>query len=252
MKISLITVSYNSEETIGDTFDSVERQIIDGFDLEYIHIDGLSRDKTIEISNNYRNIISKSISENDSGIYNAMNKGISIATGEVIGFLNSDDAYCSNDILASVANVFKDKKVKASYGDLNYVRRHNVSKITRKWSSGRLRNHSFNFGWMPAHPTFFLRAECYKSFGSFKEEINSSADYELMLRMLHVNKLPAKYIKKTMVSMRDGGNSGQSVAHRLKVFKEDMSAWNKNGLGLGLFPVCLKVIRKIPQFLRAI
>lgn len=249
MKISLITVSYNSEETIRETFESVRGQKIEGFELEYIHVDGLSNDATMEISQEFDDIITTRISEKDSGIYNAMNKGIKMATGDIIGILNSDDCYASQEVLQSVVNAFEENQCDAVYADLNYVRRHDSQKVTRKWKSGSYKKWSFYLGWMPPHPTFFIRKELYQKHGSFNEKIKSSADYELMLRMVEVHKASLYYIPKLFVNMKDGGNSGQSLRHRLKVFKEDRYAWKSNFNMNGILPITFKIMRKITQFI---
>lgn len=247
MKISLITVSYNSEDTIRDTFESVRTQNIVGFELEYIHIDGLSTDSTMDISLQYDDIISKRISEKDTGIYNAMNKGIAVATGDIVGILNSDDCYASEIALESVHRAFKESNCDAVYADLNYVKRNQPDKIVRKWKTGQNKNSSFYFGWMPPHPTFFLKRSLYVSYGNYNENIKSSADYELMLRMIKRHKISLYYIPLLLVNMKDGGNSGQSIRHRLKVFNEDRLAWKLNFSSCGYFPVVLKILRKLNQ-----
>ena len=248
MKISLITVSYNSEKTIRETFESVRGQKIEGFELEYIHVDGLSNDATMEISQEFNDIITTRISEKDSGIYNAMNKGIKMATGDIIGILNSDDCYASQEILQSVVNAFEENECDAVYADLHYVRRHDSHQITRKWKSGLYKKNSFFLGWMPPHPTFFLRKEFYDNYGFFNEKIKSSADYELMLRMIKVRNASLHYIPKLFVNMKDGGNSNQSLSHRIKVFTEDRYAWKLNFSRPGYVPIILKILRKVNQF----
>ncbi len=163
MKISLITVSYNSEETIRDTFESVRSQETEGFELEYIHVDGLSSDTTMRISEEFTDIVSVSVSEKDTGIYNAMNKGISLATGDVIGFLNSDDTYSSNDILHNVSKLLlKDEEIEVVYGDINYV--DSRGRIKRKWRTGQ--QQSFRRGWHPAHPGFMQKKNFLRSMGA--------------------------------------------------------------------------------------
>jgi glycosyltransferase involved in cell wall biosynthesis len=249
MKITLITVSYNSEETIRETLESVRAQRREGFELEYLHIDGLSTDSTMIISKEFDDIITTRVSKKDSGIYNALNKGIQMATGDVIGILNSDDAYAYSEVLNDVVNLFKASNVDTLYGNLDYVRRQKVHKISRKWRSGKYYRLKFRFGWMPPHPTFFVRRDLYKNFGKFNEAISSSADYELMFRFLYVHKSSAKYLDKVMIKMKDGGKSNQSFCHRIKVFNEDVRAWSENGYFLGEISVILKIIRKIPQYI---
>lgn len=248
MKISLITVSYNSEETIRETFESVRGQKTEGFELEYIHVDGGSNDNTMEISHEYKDIITKYISEEDSGIFNAMNKGIRMATGDIIGILNSDDCYAYDDVLFDVVNAFKLNNCDALYADLNYVKRNDVKSISRKWKSGSYKKYSFDLGWMPPHPTFFLKKEFYDKYGVFNEKIKSSADYELMLRMVKLHKASIYYIPRLFVNMKEGGNSNKSFRHRIKVFKEDRMAWGLNFSNSGFLPVTFKIIRKLNQF----
>jgi glycosyltransferase involved in cell wall biosynthesis len=248
MKVSLITVSYNSEETIRETFESVRKQKIEGFELEYIHVDGLSNDSTMEISNEFNDIITKRISEKDSGIYNAMNKGISLATGDIIGILNSDDVYSYENVLKDVMQIFSKGTSDAVYADLNYVKRSNSRLIVRSWKSGEYSRNSFQFGWMPPHPTFFVKSECYSKYGKFNEDLKSAADYELMLRFIHRHRITCSYIPKKIVDMKDGGNSNQSFRHRFKVFKENRKAWKLNFNSNGILPITFKVLRVIPQF----
>lgn len=248
MKISLITVSYNSEETIRETFESVRGQKIEGFELEYIHVDGLSNDGTMEISQEFDDIISIRISEKDSGIYNAMNKGVKMATGDIVGILNSDDCFMSNDILFKVCTAFSKNQCDAVYGDVIHVKRSDSSKVVRKWTSGVYRKNSFKLGWMPPHPTFFIKREFYDNYGLYNESIRSAADYELMLRMIKRHKASLFYISEFMVEMKSGGNSQQSFRHRIKVFNEDRLAWKLNFQMNGFFQVVMKILRKLNQY----
>lgn len=207
MKISLITVSYNSEETIRDTFESVRMQKTQGFDLEYIHVDGLSKDSTMDISMEFDDIITRRISEKDSGIYNAMNKGIQLATGDVIGFLNSDDTYASNDILHSISQLFNsDEDLDIVYGDIDYVDA--KGQIKRKWRTGQRK--SFYKGWHPAHPGFYAKKSIFDSYGNFDEALRIAADFDLMLRFIEVAQTKTKYLNKVCVNMKLGGESNRS------------------------------------------
>ncbi|GIR59264.1 MAG: glycosyl transferase [Crocinitomicaceae bacterium] len=201
MKISIITVCYNAEDTISDTIQSVLSQ--DYEDVEYIIVDGKSTDRTLEIIQTIKNGI-QLISEKDRGIYDAMNKGINIATGDVIGILNADDVYKNNQVLTNVMNAFRDN-VSVVYGDIEYVKFNDVSKVVRKWKAGVFRPGKFKWGWMPPHPGFFMKKSCYDSYGLFNLNLSTSADYELMLRMLEVHNLNHIYISKTITSMRVGG-----------------------------------------------
>lgn len=207
MKISLITVSYNSEETIRETFESVRGQKTEGFEREYIHVDGLSNDATMEISKEFNDIITTRISEKDSGIYNAMNKGIELATGDVIGFLNSDDTYASNDILFSISQLFNsDEDLDIVYGDIDYV--DSTGRIKRKWRTGQ--RNSFSKGWHPAHPGFYAKKGIFDSYGNFDEALRIAADFDLMLRFIEVAEAKTKYLDKVCVNMKLGGESNQS------------------------------------------
>lgn len=250
MKISLITVSYNSEETIRETFESVRQQKTSGFELEYIHVDGLSSDTTMKISQEFDDIISKRISEKDSGIYNAMNKGISNATGDIIGILNSDDCFAHHLVLQNIVDLFSENFNKSIvYSNLNYVSRNSPDKIIRKWRSGNYKKWKLYLGWMPPHPTFYVARKVYQKIGVFDEKLKSAADYDLMLRALKQFNSQISYNNDVTIHMKDGGNSGQSIAHRLKVYTEDRQALRNNKICFSPVVVFLKILRKIPQFI---
>lgn len=248
MKVSVITVTYNSESTIEDTVLSVLNQ--DYGNIEYIIIDGESKDSTLNILEKYKNRISKIISEKDDGLYYAINKGISLATGDVIGILHSDDFYSSSTILSKVVETFKGRNVDSVYGDLKYVDRINTGKVIRYWKAGKYFDGIFLKGWMPPHPTFFVKAECYKKYGLFNTQFRTSADYELMLRMLHRYKISVEYISEVLVLMRVGGQSNVSLKNRIKANREDRMAWKINGLTPGVFTTILKPISKLRQYLK--
>lgn len=245
MKITIITVAYNSQSTIKDTIESVNKQ--DYHNLEYVIVDGLSIDGTIDIIKEHHKGIF--ISEKDKGIYDAMNKGIDLASGEVIGILNSDDFYPDNNIVSEVAKLFNQSDCEAVYADLYYVDELDTGKVVRKWVSGSFNHKKFLQGWMPPHPTLFLRKEVYNKFGKFNLALKSAADYELMLRMLYKNKISVAYLPKVIVHMRAGGQSNKSILNRLKANKEDRMAWKINGLTPYWFTLYLKPIRKITQFI---
>jgi glycosyltransferase len=244
--ISIITPSYNSESTIGDTLQSVFEQSYPF--VEHILIDGNSKDSTRQIVQGFPHV-NHFLSENDNGVYHAMNKGICLAKGDIIGILNSDDFYSNKDVLQQVADVFSKTGCDAMYADLEYVRRSDKSKVVRRWVSGSYQDKAFAWGWMPPHPTFFVRREMYKKYGLFNLTLKSSADYELMLRFIHVNKICIAYLPKVIVNMRDGGMSNKSLLNRLRGNKEDKLAWKLNGISPGCLTLLLKPIRKIPQFL---
>ena len=246
MRISLITVTYNSAATIRDTLDSVLSQ--DYPDVEHIIIDGGSTDDTLKIIREFPHV-ARLISEKDDGLYDAMNKGIKIAGGDIIGILNSDDVYTQPDVLSKIASCFEDKDISASYGDLQVVQASDLGKIVRTWKSGKFKRSDFYFGWMPPHPTFFVRREVYNQVGLFNTSLHSASDYELMLRILFKNRIKAAYIPEILVKMRQGGLSNSSFRQRIHANKEDRIAWKLNELKPYFFTLYLKPLRKIFQFL---
>ena len=246
MKISIITVCYNAEDTISDAIQSVLTQ--DYKDVEYIIVDGKSTDRTLEIIQSIKNRI-KLISEKDRGIYDAMNKGINIASGDVIGILNADDVYKNCQVLTEVMDGFK-ANVSIVYGDIEYVKYNDLSKVVRKWKAGIFRSGKFKWGWMPPHPGFFVKKSCYESFGLFNLNLSTSADYELMLRMLEVHHLTCHYIPKTITSMRVGGASNSSLKNRLIANRNDKKAWTIHPINPFWFTFILKPLRKLPQFFK--
>ena len=245
MKVSIITVSYNSAKTIIETIESVVNQSYDN--IEYIIIDGDSKDGTKDIIESYKHQIHTIVSEPDKGIYDAMNKGLALATGDVIGLLNSDDTFAHKDVIKNVVATFNAKQVDAVYGNLKYI--NGATKATvRNWKSGAYRRSKFLFGWMPPHPTFFVKREAYEQFGRFDTSLKSAADYELMLRFLYKNKVTAAHNNEVMVLMRTGGQSNASLKNHILANLEDRKAWIKNQLYPYFFTTLLKPVRKIPQF----
>jgi glycosyltransferase len=193
--------------------------------------------------------VSACISEKDDGIYYAMNKGIELASGDVIGILNADDIYANNDVLKEVMDLFEDASIDAVYGDLDFVDPYDLTKTKRSWRSGTFNKHLFYQGWMPPHPTFFVRSDAYRKYGKFNTTLTSAADYELMLRFLLKNEIKPAYLKKVMVKMRLGGKSTGSIINRLIANREDRLAWQLNGLKPHFFTLILKPLRKINQFI---
>lgn len=246
MKISIITATFNSAATLADTLRSVAEQNYRG--VEHIIVDGGSTDQTLSIVNSFPHI-HKVVSEKDLGIYDAMNKGISMANGEVIGILNSDDVYTHPGVLSKVASAFENETIDVVYGDLQYVDEKNPRKVTRTWKAGAFRKSAFYFGWMPPHPTFFVRKKVYEKVGLFDISLRSAADYELMLRILLKNGLKPFYLPEILVKMRTGGYSNASFQNRYKANKEDRLAWKMNGLKPYFFTLYLKPILKIKQFI---
>jgi len=245
MRISIITATFNSAGTVRDTLASIAAQQYPH--IEHIIVDGLSKDNTLAIVNEFAHV-AKVISEKDKGIYDAMNKGVKLATGDVIGILNSDDFYTNPTILAKVAAVFEDPSVEAVYGDLQYVNAANVNLVTRTWKSGIFKKKSLYYGWMPPHPTFFVRRHVYEKCGLFNTTLRSAADYELMLRVLLKYDTQVKYIPEVLVKMRAGGMSNASLKNRFRANKEDAMAWQLNNLKPYFFTMWLKPLRKILQF----
>lgn len=246
MKISIVTPSYN-DLRISRALDSVLTQEFDG-DLELIVIDGGSQQPTLDVLKRYRQHIDVFISEPDQGVYDAMNKGIRLATGEVIGILNADDRYNDPFVLRDVAAVFKDPKVDACYGDLVYVDAQD--RIVRYWKSGSYRPFKFYLGWMPPHPTFFVRRRLYEQYGGFDLSFPIAADYELMLRFILKHRISVKYIPRVLVRMTIGGKSNRSLGNIVKANIEVWHAWRKNGLHFGYFVPILKPAQKIVQFIQ--
>ena len=246
MKISIITITYNSEETLEDTIKSVISQSYKN--IEYIIIDGGSTDGTMDIVNKYKDFISTIVSEPDKGIYDAMNKGVERATGDLVGILNSDDFYANDTVLQNIAN--KIGKNDGIYADLVYVDRVNTDKIIRYWKSKEYKEGSFLKGWMPPHPTFFIRKEIYDKYGNYNLSLKSAADYELMLRLIHKEKISITYLPEIITKMRVGGQSNASLSNRLKANNEDRMAWDINNIDPKFYSLYLKPIRKIGQFLK--
>lgn len=249
MKISVITITYNSQFTVEDTIKSVLSQ--DYPEVEYIIVDGLSKDKTMEVVNRYRDKIAKIVSEKDKGLYDALNKGISMATGDIVGMLHSDDIYADEHVLSKIANEFKKHSdTQAVYGDLVFVNRADTNKVMRIWTAGEYNKDAFVEGWMPPHPTFYLKKECYDKYGVFNTSLKLSADYELMLRMIHKNKVNVRYIPQTLIKMRMGGVSNVSFFVKLKANLEDKLAWKLNDMKPGKLTLLKKPLRKLKQYFK--
>lgn len=248
MKISIITVSYNSSETIEATIKSVLSQSYP--DIEYIIIDGKSKDSTMEIVNKYRDKIGVIVSERDKGIYDAMNKGVALSTGDVVGILNSDDFYADEHVIRDVVNKFRETECDALYADLVYVNRGQEDQIIRVWSAGEYRPGRFLKGWMPPHPTFFVKKSLYDRLGSYNTTLRSAADYELMLRFIHKNKIKLAYLPRIITKMRSGGQSNVSLRNRLKANMEDRAAWRMNDIKPSWYTLTWKPLSKVFQYIR--
>lgn len=245
-KISIITVSYNSAATIEDTIRSVTEQTYDN--IEYIIVDGLSKDNTMEIVERYKDRIATVVSEKDDGIFFAFNKGVKLATGDVVGILNSDDFYTNNEVIAKLAQKFEETGADSVYGDLVYVDPDNTDKIVRYWQSRPYKRKLFEYGWMPPHPTFFCKRELYEKHGDFNTWMKISNDYEIVLRFLYKRHATAAYIPEVLIKMRAGGNSNGNLRKRYVANWEDRKSWEVNDLKMPLFSMYLKPLQKIGQF----
>ena len=248
MKISIITATYNSSAYIADCVKSVHDQTY--HDIEHIIVDGASKDNTLEIVNGIPNRVGKIISEPDKGIYDAMNKGIHTATGDVIGILNSDDFFTSNDVIQTVVDTFKNNDIDALYGDVHFVSPDNLSKSVRYYSSSVFKPSLFRFGFMPAHPSFYMKKECYDKYGLYALDYKIASDYDLLIRYLYKEKIKYKYIKKDFVTMRTGGVSTENFNSRVTLNKEIVRACRKYGIYTNLFMMSLKYLYKIFELKR--
>ena len=250
LKISIITATYNSLETLPTTLKSIVEQNYEN--IECVVIDGKSTDGTLKIIYKYQidnpDISFKIISEKDTGIYDALNKGIFNATGDIIGFLHSDDMLASSNILTKIAEEFIKTDVNGVYGDLQYVNRDNTNNVIRYWKSKKFHPKLIKQGWMPAHPTLFLKREVYKNQGYFDLSYKIAADYDLMLRILKDQSLKFSYLPTIITKMRLGGASNKSIKNIIKKTMEDYHAIRSNNIG-GVITLLLKNISKIKQFL---
>lgn len=247
MKISIITVTYNVRETVGDCLASVAAQ---GYsDREHVVIDGASTDGTAEWLQANREQFAVLLSEQDQGIYDALNKGLERATGDVVGLLHADDVFADADVLTRVAEAFADPAVEAVYGDLVYVAREAPDRIIRYWQAGRFDPRRLRWGWMPPHPTLYLRRSVYQRLGGFDTRYRIAADYDLMLRVLSQLNGRVEYLPQVLVRMRVGGVSNRSLSKIVRKSWEDYLALRRNRIG-GLGALAWKNLSKLPQFLR--
>ena len=245
MKISVITVTLNSCDTIEDAVRSVNRQ--DYSDVEHIIIDGGSTDATLDIVKKHGERVASVVSEKDEGIYDALNKGIETSTGDIVGFLHSDDIFADERVLTRIAETFREEAVDAVYGDLNYVSKLNTEAVVRRWVGGNFRKSKFKNGWMLPHPTMYMRRINYLSFGGFNVKFSISADYDSMLRYFWKHDLRAAYIPSVLVNMRVGGVSNRSLRNIYRKMKEDSWAMKENEVPV-MRALLLKNISKITQF----
>ena len=246
MKISIITITYNSAKTLLRALESVQSQRYK--DIEHILIDGASTDGTREMIEAYakEHTNVRWVSEPDEGIYNALNKGIKMATGNVIGFLHSDDVLYSADSIGQIAAAFEQKEIEVVYGDLQYCKE---GKVVRRWRSNTFHPRALKYGWMPPHPTVYVRREVYEQVGPYDEWFRISADYDMMLRIFTAG-YKSRYLPEVLVCMNTGGASNKDSRARLSKTQEDYIVLKKNHVGAGYLTVLCKQIRKIRQFLR--
>jgi glycosyltransferase involved in cell wall biosynthesis len=240
MKISIITVVYNGREVIKDAIDSVLSQTYQN--IEYIIIDGSSNDGTIEVVQRYGDKITKFVSEPDNGLYDAMNKGILLASGDVIGILNSDDYYVDEFCISKVVNEFKTRKINTLFSDLVYVMPDNLEKIVRYYDSSNFTPSKFAYGWMPAHPTFFVKKEVYEKYGMFRTDLKIAADFDLMVRFLYTHKITYHYMKEVLIKMRVGGVSTSFISIWINNI-ETLRVCRDNGIKTNM----LKILSKYPS-----
>lgn len=249
MKISIITATYNSAQTLGQTIESVIRQTYP--DIEYIVVDGASTDGTQQIVQRYESQLRgkmKWLSEKDGGIYDAMNKGIQMATGDIVGILNSDDYFTSDDIIERAADAFNDKNIDAVYGDIHFIRDGQPDKCIRYYSSKRFSPIWLRFGFMPAHPSFYCRREIFKKAGLYKTDYQIGSDYEMMVRLFMKHHIKARYLPIDFVTMRTGGASTRNVRSRLQLIKDDVRGCRENGIYTNALMVSVKFLYKIFEF----
>ena len=248
MKISIITPTLNCDKLIRKTMDAVFLQ--EGVEIEQIVIDGKSTDDTLSILKEYEKKCTylKVLSAKDEGLYDAMNKGIKMATGDIIGILNAGDFYADRNVLKEIFDIFKNPEVQSAYGDLVYIKEDDTDNIVRFWKSGQLQKNRFYRGWMPPHPTFFVRKSIYEKYGFFNTDLKISADYELILRFLLKHGVASMYVPRVLVYMPVGGVSNSSFSNRLQANKEDKQAWVLNELKPKFYTTIWKPLSKIKQF----
>lgn len=246
MKVTIITVTYNSEKYLDDCISSVKNQ--DYKNLEHIIVDGKSTDSTLEIIKKYKDHLAAWISETDHGMYDAINKGMELATGDIIGILNSDDILASPHVVSEIAEAFIKNNADALYGDLEYVDPEDINKIYRIWKGKPYKRSLFRMGWMPAHPTFYIKREYVKMYGGYENHFYTAADYEFMSRYLYVHKLNAVYLPKLLVKMRRGGQSNKNLYQRLRANRRDYLAMKKNHIPFPFIVSVMKPLSKLHQY----
>lgn len=252
MKISIVTVVYNNV-LVGEALDSIIAQRMEpGDELEMVVIDGGSTDRTLAILDNYRHRLAVCLSEKDGGIYDAMNKGLELSTGDIIGTLNSDDLYENDSVLANIISAFRENNTDVVYGDLVYVRKENPAKIVRYWNSEVYRDGLFEKGWVPPHPTFFVRKEIYAKYGRFDLKYRLAADFELMVRFLAKARVKSLYVPKLLIRMRLGGATNKNIGNVIKGGLECQRACEANGLSVPIWFIPRRWLSRLPQFFKRV
>jgi glycosyltransferase len=246
MKVSIVTVTFNSERFLEDCIRSVQMQQYKN--IEHIIIDGKSTDGTVEIIKKNENGIARWVSETDRGIYDAINKGMAMATGEVIGVLNSDDVLDNDRVITDIVNAFLTGKKDVVYGDLEVVAQDDTTKVLRIWKGQPFNRNRFRYGWMPAHPTFYVKRSLIGIFGGYETHYFTAADYEFMARYLYQHKVPATYLPELIVRMRTGGASNKNLKQRLRANRRDYLAMKRNKIPFPLIASILKPLIKLHQF----
>ncbi len=248
MKFSIITVVYNNEDTISDCIKSIQSQSYT--DIEHIIIDGLSTDNTLSIINSYKNSRTTVVSEKDNGIYDAMNKGLTYATGDIIAFLNSDDIYQSPRTIDRIASEFLNSQCDATFGDLTYVDYTDTNKVLRYWKVSPFKPGAFSKGWHPTHLSFFAKRELYEKYGNFNIELTIAADFEIILRFIEKYRVTANYIPEVIGRMRVGGESNRSIKNILKGNTEVKKAFKINDIRPPHFYTVKRLVSKLLQYLK--
>ena len=247
IKISIITATYNSADTIIDAIESVNVQTYRN--IEHVIIDGGSKDDTVSVVERVGKRVTTIISEQDKGIYDALNKGINAATGDIIGFMHSDDIFYDDQVIEKIANAFASNDTDSVYGDLEYVQRNDTDKVVRKWVSGNFTFNKIKSGWMPPHPTFYMKRVKYHKLGGFNLKYKIAADYDSILRYLFKYSVSSIYIPEVLVKMRIGGASNRSIENIIQKSKEDKLALKSNNIPW-LRALLMKNLTKIPQFFK--
>src|SRR6476469_4180491 len=237
MKVSIITTTYNSEATVKDTLESVKIQ--DYPNIEHILVDGRSTDNTVDIIRSFPHV-AQYVSEEDQGLYDAINKGIMMSTGDVVGILNSDDFFPDRNVISSIVRAFETQKVDAVYGDIAFVKPENLHKIVRYYSSKKFHPKKFAWGYMPAHPSFYAKKSCFEKLGYYQLDYKIAADFELLMRFFTNKTIRTFYLEKVIVYMRTGGVSNKNALSRYILNKEIIKACRENGVNTNMFLLSLK------------